>query len=101
VGKLVAELMDFYARFHRRAYTDLLGSPMHDPVAVAHVLRPGLVDVRHAFITVDCGWDQGRGRTNVDWRGREGGSPPNGEVGLGIDPDVFARLVIERVTSLG
>jgi inosine-uridine nucleoside N-ribohydrolase len=102
VGKLVAELMDFYARFHRRAYTDLMGSPMHDPVAVAHVLRPGLVDVRDAYITVDCGWDQGRGRTNVDWRGRTGAPSPNGnKVGLAIDGDAFARLLIDRVTSLG
>ena len=37
VGKVVAELMDFYARFHKSRYPDLDGSPMHDPVAVAHV----------------------------------------------------------------
>jgi inosine-uridine nucleoside N-ribohydrolase len=102
VGKLVAELMDFYARFHRRAYTDLDGSPMHDPVAVAHVLRPGLVDVRDAYITVDCGWEQGRGRTNVDWRNREGAPPPAGnKVGVDVDGEAFTQLLIERVTSLG
>ena len=32
VGKVVAELMDFYARFHKARYPDLDGSPMHDPV---------------------------------------------------------------------
>jgi inosine-uridine nucleoside N-ribohydrolase len=99
VGKLVAELIDFYARFHRAVYPDLDGSPLHDPVAVAHVSIPGLVDVRDAHITVDCGWDQGRGRTNVDWRGRE--TAPNAKVAFAIDGDRFARSVIERVTSLG
>jgi inosine-uridine nucleoside N-ribohydrolase len=101
VGKLTAELLDFYGRFHRRAYTDMNGSPMHDPVAVAHVISPGLVEVRPARIEVDCGWEQGRGRTNVDWRGRIGSGEPNAEVGFGIDADAFARLLIERIGSLG
>jgi inosine-uridine nucleoside N-ribohydrolase len=100
VGAMVAELVDFYARFHRRFYADLAGSPMHDPVAVAHVALPDLVEVHDAHITVDCGWEQGRGRTNVDWRGR-GGNAPNGKVGLRIDAERFARTVVERVTSLG
>jgi inosine-uridine nucleoside N-ribohydrolase len=100
VGTMVAELMDFYSRFHRRFYTDLAGSPMHDPVAVARVALPDLIDVHDAYITVDCGWEQGRGRTNVDWRGR-GGHEPNAKVALGIDAEGFARTVIERVTSLG
>ena len=99
-GKLVAELRDFYARFHQLRYADLDGSPMHDPVTIAHLVRPGLVDVRDAYVEVDCGWDQGRGRTNVDWRGREG-REPNAKVGLGIDGEAFAELLIERITSLG
>ena len=99
-GKLVAELIDFYSRFHSLRYPDLDGSPMHDPVAVAHVAWPDLVDVRPAVITIDCGWEQGRGRTNVDWRGR-GDERPNATVGLGIDSDAFARRLIERISSLG
>ena len=100
-GRMVAELIDFYSRFHRRMYPDLDGSPMHDPVAVAHVAQPGLVEVRDAYIEVDCGWEQGRGRTNVDWRGRETSPPPNSKVGVDVDGDAFARLLIDRVTSLG
>jgi inosine-uridine nucleoside N-ribohydrolase len=100
VGTMVAELMDFYSRFHRQFYADLDGSPMHDPVAVAHVALPDLVEVHDAHITVDCGWEQGRGRTNVDWRGR-GGHEPNAKVALRIDAERFARTVIDRVTSLG
>jgi inosine-uridine nucleoside N-ribohydrolase len=100
-GKLVAELLDFYSRFHRERYADLAGSPMHDPVAVAHVVQPGLVETKPAFIDVDCGWEQGRGRTNVDWRGRHDAPPPNATVGLGIDADAFNALLFERIASLG
>jgi inosine-uridine nucleoside N-ribohydrolase len=101
VGAVVAELLDFYGRFHRRLYPELGGSPMHDPVAVAHVLRPGLVEVREARIDVDCAWGPGRGRTNVDWRGRHDAAPPNARVGLALDADAFRGLLLERIASLG
>jgi pyrimidine-specific ribonucleoside hydrolase len=100
VGRLVAELMDFYSRFHRSNYPDLDGSPMHDPLAVAHVLQPGLVEALPAFIDVDCGWEQGRGRTNVDLRAR-GGQEPNAHAGVDVDANAFAELLIERISSLG
>ena len=100
VGSMVAQLMDFYARFHRSRYPDLDGSPMHDPVCVAHLIRPGLLTVRDAFIEVDCSSGPSWGRTNVDWRGREHFGAPNAKVGVDIDGDAFAELVVERVTSL-
>ena len=101
VGKVVAELMDFYARFHKRRYTDLDGSPMHDPVCIAHLIDPTLMEVRDAFIEVDCSTGPSWGRTNVDWRGREHFGAPNAKVGLDIDGARFAELVVERISSLG
>jgi inosine-uridine nucleoside N-ribohydrolase len=101
VGKVVAELMDFYARFHKTRYPDLSGSPMHDPVCVAHLLDPTLMDVREAFIEVDCTTGPSWGRTNVDWRNREHFGAPNAKVGLGIDGERFAELIVERISSLG
>jgi len=74
---------------------------MHDPVAVAHVACPGLVETKPARIDVDCGWEQGRGRTNVDWRGRDHSEPPNATAGVGIDREAFAELLYERIASLG
>jgi inosine-uridine nucleoside N-ribohydrolase len=101
VGKIAAELLDFYRIWHRRSYPDLDGSPLHDPVAVAHVIDPTLVETRPAYIEVDCGWEQGRGRTNVDWRERLDSRPPNATVGLGIDRVRFVELVTSRLASLG
>jgi pyrimidine-specific ribonucleoside hydrolase len=101
VGGVVAELMDFYTRFHKERYPDLDGAPMHDPVCIAHLIDPTLMDVRDAFIEVDCSTGPSWGRTNVDWRGREHSSPPNAKVGLDIDGARFAQLVVERISSLG
>ena len=99
VGKVVAELMDFYARFHKARYPDLDGSPMHDPVCIAHLIDPTLMDVRDAFVEVDCSTGPSWGRTNVDWRGREHFGAPNAKVGLDIDGERFAELVVSRIGS--
>jgi inosine-uridine nucleoside N-ribohydrolase len=101
VGKIAAELLDFYGLWHQRSYPDLAGSPLHDPVCIAHVIDSALVEVRPAYIEVDCGWEQGRGRTNVDWRGRLNTRPPNATVGVGIDRPAFVELITERIGSLG
>jgi inosine-uridine nucleoside N-ribohydrolase len=100
VGKAVAELMDFYSRFHKARYPDLDGSPMHDPVCVAHLIDPSLMRVADALIDVDLTTGPSWGRTNVDWRSREHFGAPNAKVGLDIDGDRFAELVVERISSL-
>jgi inosine-uridine nucleoside N-ribohydrolase len=101
VGDVVAQLMDFYTRFHDRRYPELAGAPMHDPVCVAHLIDPTLMEVRDAFIEVDCSGGPSWGRTNVDWRGREHFGAPNAKVGVDIDGPRFAELVVERIASLG
>jgi inosine-uridine nucleoside N-ribohydrolase len=101
VGKVVAELMDFYARFHKARYPDLDGSPMHDPVCVAHLIDPSLMTVLDAFIEVDCSGGPSWGRTNVDRRNREHFGDPNAKVGLDVDGERFAELIVERISSLG
>ena len=100
VGRVVAELMDFYNRFHRARYPELPGSPMHDPVCVAHLIDPTLMDVRDAHIEVDCSGGPSWGRTNVDARGRDHFGPPNAKVGVAIDGERFGELVVERISSL-
>jgi inosine-uridine nucleoside N-ribohydrolase len=101
IGRFVAELVDFYARFHRQLYPELGGSPMHDPLALAHVVRPGLLEVRPAHVEVDLGRGPSYGRTNVDWRGRHDGREPNAHVGLAVDAPAFRALLLERIASLG
>jgi inosine-uridine nucleoside N-ribohydrolase len=99
VGAMVAELLDFYGRFHRETY-GWDGSPIHDAVAVAHAFRPGLVETRRTGVRVDCDGELGRGRTNVDLYGRVGWKP-NAEVGVDIDAGGFIGLLLERIASLG
>jgi inosine-uridine nucleoside N-ribohydrolase len=98
-GKLVAELFDFYHGYHRRTY-DLPGSPIHDALALAHVVDPSLLEVRHRHVAVDCESRLCRGRTVVDLWQRTGNAP-NAHVAVDVDSERFIRLLIERISSLG
>jgi len=98
-GKLVADLYDFYARFHRREY-GWEGAPLHDAVAVAHVIDPTLLTTSHCGVVIDTGPEPSRGRTHVDLR-RTMEWRPNCHVAHGIDSERFLELLIERVSALG
>jgi inosine-uridine nucleoside N-ribohydrolase len=99
VGRFVAELYDFFSGFHSRTYGSE-DSPIHDAVAVAHVIRDGLVETKHLHVDVDCSWELGRGRTYVDLY-RRTGKEPNTHVGVGVDSAAFFELLLPRIASLG
>ena len=97
VGAMVSELLRFYGEFHRTVY-NFDGSPIHDAVAVAHVLRPGLVETDRLNTEIDIESELCRGRTVVDvWR--RSGREPNSNVGVNIDAEGFLTLLIERLNS--
>jgi inosine-uridine nucleoside N-ribohydrolase len=96
-GRMVAELFDFFNRFHEETY-DFEGSPIHDAVAVAHVFRPDLIETIGRHVAIECASELCRGRTVVDLRGGRG-SEPNARVGVGIDGDAFLELLLERLAG--
>ena len=99
VGEMVRELLRFYDRFHREVY-GFDGSPIHDAVAVAHVLRPDLVGTKHLNVEIDTESELCRGRTVVDlWRRTD--RNPNAHVGVDIEAARFLELLIERLNGLG
>jgi inosine-uridine nucleoside N-ribohydrolase len=99
IGAFVADLHAFYARFHREVY-GWDGAPVHDAVAVGHVLRDDLVRTEHCNVEIDCASELCRGRTVVD-RWRRTGRPANAHVGVDIDGEAFLGLLVERLGRLG
>jgi inosine-uridine nucleoside N-ribohydrolase len=97
-GQLVADLFNFYARFHWREY-GWDGAPVHDAVAMAHVIDPTLLETVYRGVVVDTGGELSRGRTHVDLRGRTWA--PNCHVAIDIDAERFLTLLVERISSLG
>jgi inosine-uridine nucleoside N-ribohydrolase len=97
VGDMVAALLEFYGHFHKEVY-NFDGSPIHDAVAVAHVIRGDLVRTEHLNTEIDVESELCRGRTVVDlWR--RSGREPNSHVGVDIDADGFLELLVERLNS--
>ena len=97
-GRFVAELSDFFQRFHERSY-GFAGSPIHDAMAVAHVIDPTLVTTRHVNVAVETRSEHCDGRTVVDLRGVTG-SPQNADVGVEVDAERFLELLVSRLGSL-
>jgi inosine-uridine nucleoside N-ribohydrolase len=97
-GRFVAELSDFFQRFHEVSY-GLQGSPIHDAVAVAQVIDPALLTTRRVNVAIETDSQFCDGRTVVDLRATTG-RPPNADVGVDIDADRFLELLVGRIGTL-
>jgi inosine-uridine nucleoside N-ribohydrolase len=98
IGSAAAEMLDFYLGYYEDAYAHG-GAPIHDALAVAHVLRADTLTLerRHVEIEVTgiC-----RGRTVVDMRQRTTLPQPNAQVAVDVDAEGFRELLVSRLTSL-
>jgi inosine-uridine nucleoside N-ribohydrolase len=98
VGVFVAELVEFFSLYHRKTY-GWDGAPIHDAVAVAHVLDRGLFETRLRNVEVELESELCRGRTVVDlWQRTD--RPPNAHVGVDLDAERFFDLLVERIAAL-
>jgi pyrimidine-specific ribonucleoside hydrolase len=98
LGPFVADLVDFFTVYHRETY-GWEGAPIHDAVAVAHVVRPGLVTTLDLNVEIELASELCRGRTVVDrWHRTE--RPQNVHVGIDLDAPAFFDLLAERLRSL-
>ena len=96
IGKFVAELLDFFLVNHPRHYESRGGVPIHDALAVAHLIWPDLVETVDCHVTVETQSDLCRGRTVVD-RWHVTGQTPNATVGVDLDGGIFAKNLLERL----
>ncbi|WP_033338330.1 nucleoside hydrolase [Catenuloplanes japonicus] len=72
------------------------GMPMHDAVAVAEAITPGILDCRPCTIEVDYGPGPSRGNTLVSFLGAG-----TTTVAVGADHPALTEFVLERVATLG
>jgi purine nucleosidase len=99
IGTFVAELNVFFSQYHRTTY-GWNGAPIHDAVAVAHVIRPGLLTTRSCNVEIELDSVLCRGRTVVD-RWHRTDRAPNAHVGIELDTEGFFELLVERIAALG
>jgi inosine-uridine nucleoside N-ribohydrolase len=75
------------------------GAPLHDPCAIAWLLRPDLFTARPCSVRMDLGPGPSRGRTVID-RWNRTGAPHNATVLETLDADGLFALLGERIAKL-
>jgi inosine-uridine nucleoside N-ribohydrolase len=98
-GGVVAAVLDASPPYRRYSWYPE-GYPVHDAVAVAELVGPGLLTTEYLNVVVECSSELSRGRTVVDRHGRSG-RKPNAHVAVDVDTAAFVRLLIERLRTLG
>jgi len=98
VLRFLEEALRFYMEFHSR-YDGFYGAFIHDPLAVAAALDPGLVRAEEVAVDVELGGTLTTGETVADWR-RAWGRPPTLAVAVEADVATFFERFVERVGGL-
>jgi purine nucleosidase len=99
LSAICVELLTFF----RDTYRTLFGlddPPVHDPVAIAHLIDPACVRIAALPMRIELRGEHTRGATVIDTNGRTGWEP-NAVVGLHLDHASFWELLIEAIDRLG
>ena len=98
VIRFIADALRWYYEFHER-YDGFYGAFIHDPLAVAAALDPGLITTEALYVDVETRGELTSGMTVADRRHLTG-KPPNVDVAATADIDTFLERLIERVGGL-
>jgi inosine-uridine nucleoside N-ribohydrolase len=75
------------------------GAPLHDPCAIAWLIKPDLFTIRDCSVRIDLGPGPGRGRTLID-RWQRTGDPVNAAVLETVHADGLFKLLGDRLALL-
>ncbi len=98
-GRALAAACAIQASVPAPARLGRTGAALHDPCAIAWLLRPDLFTTRDCPVAVDLGPGPSRGRTSIDRWGRTG-APAYATVAETLDADGFFALLGERLARL-
>jgi len=98
VSRVAAELLDFYSARGRELF-GMTGCALHDPCAVAWLLRPELFRSEMLHVDVETAGELTRGMTVADRRIRPA-EPPNVRVLTDVDREALIGLLEEALRIL-
>ena len=98
-GRCLTALCDIEATVPLGPRLGGIGAALHDPCAVAWLIRPDLFSARDCAATVDLGPGPSRGRTVIDRWGRTG-APANVTLLETLDAGGFFALIEDRLKQL-
>lgn len=92
-SKLFVDLMGHFCKSQKEVF-GWEGGPLHDPVTIAYLIDPSVVEVKPMNVQIDIRSTQSYGRTNCDYFGYQQ-LPPTANVAIGIDAEKFWDIVEE------
>ena len=98
VIRFIADALRWYYEFHER-YDGFYGAFIHDPLAVAAALDPGLITTEALYVDVETRGELTTGMTVADRRHLTG-KPPNVDVAASADIELFLERLVERIGGL-
>ena len=98
VIRFLADALRFYMEFHSR-FDGFYGAFIHDALAMAAALDPGLIRSESVTVQVELGGTLTTGETVTDWR-RTWQRPPNLDVAVEADTASFFTRYLDRVGKL-
>lgn len=93
VAVMVAELMDFFEKFHMDMGFE--GSPLHDPCAVAYLINPDIFTTKKAKVNVETKGEHTLGCTVADYKA----DVKNVDVLLDVDREKFVDMLVDAMKS--
>lgn len=96
---VLADLLVFFSGTYVNRHDDLLGAPVHDPLAVLALTHPHLLQHRAAHVAVETAGDLTRGMTVIDNRHLVERPAPNTRVVTAVDADGGFAVIHEAVTA--
>lgn len=97
VSKTVADLIRFFLEANNRRF-QLGGAPLHDPMTIARLIRPEVIETKKVAVNVESRGKFTRGRTVFDFYGITG-EEPNVDVSVDFDIEIYKRMIFESVRS--
>jgi inosine-uridine nucleoside N-ribohydrolase len=99
VSQMVVDLLTFFRNTNKEE-SGFDAPPVHDPCAVARVVRPDLVSCVDAFVAIETTGRWTSGMTVTDFRGMLHHAP-NAQVATTLDFDGFWDLMLDALTRIG
>jgi purine nucleosidase len=98
IAQFIADATRFYMEFHDE-YQQIDGCIINDPLALALVFAPELVDTETLYVDVDISGGVSMGKTFADFYHMED-KASNMKVALGVRPRDFIELFLGRMEQL-
>ena len=99
LANVCADLMVFFTDTYREIF-EMNEPPLHDPVAVAHVIDPSIVECIRVPVAVELMGTYTRGATVIDLH-HVTSTVSEAQVAMNVDVDAFWELLIDAIRILG